>query len=546
MSDYTFFSKDPKWWQEAFQSLWGHHDICPTLEQFHAVSITQSELSSLTSLGAWGNLEKFKSDVTFLLILTGECAMGDKVFGLSTMWVHLYQARVPTMEDAIKQLTPVLSTGPDWPYALVWLNQDACHMPLAREGHLSILVEGGTSSATCRRVSQLEVCQLLSLGSQVIYLVGLNGCEVPMIASLCESLTKGANLLGGKPIYLKVDILQSLAEGPELKVPPAGSHSSPILIASPIRAPPPKADGEVSMTMEVRELLSWAVLDMSEHTSGNSTPKRLEPVVLVTLLPTKLEDYPWPVDTSSQASAPDDAEMEDASPEEIPAASSPTAKTPGPSGDAPPIDMAHVWEQANKALGDLLAIKSTVGANWWKLVSEFGITLHQNDSKTTESIKEAKTLCTHSIQEAETHCSTAIREAEAWGASQAGSLQQSHTKTIQHLEEAIKEESKGQLNFLSICQATLQASPPKFHGMLVASYHILLGHVLTSHLLSISQGASPSQQGSIPGASSPPAPEHSPRPQQWCHSPDPMDVFPPSGTTSKATPKGPLVQSSER
>ena len=49
-----------------------------------------------------------------------------------------------------------------------------------------------------------------------------------------------------------------------------------------------------------------------------------------------------------------------------------------------------------------------------------------------------------------------IREAEAQGASQAGSLQQLHAKSIQHLEEqAIEEESKGQLNFLSACQTTL-------------------------------------------------------------------------------------------
>ena len=86
------------------------------------------------------------------------------------------------MEEAIKQLTPLLSTGPDWHYALVWLNRDACHVPLPREGHLNIMVEGGTSSATCRRTSQLKVHQLLSLGSQVVYPVGLNECEVPVIA----------------------------------------------------------------------------------------------------------------------------------------------------------------------------------------------------------------------------------------------------------------------------------------------------------------------------------------------------------------------------
>ena len=52
-----------------------------------------------------------------------------------------------------------------------------------------------------------------------------------------------------------------------------------------------------------------------------------------------------------------------------------------------------------------------------------------------ESVKEAHTICAHSIQEAKTHCSTAIREVEAQGASQAGSLQQSHAKTVQCLEE---------------------------------------------------------------------------------------------------------------
>ena len=63
-------------------------------------------------------------------------------------------------------------------------------------------------------------------------------------------------------------------------------------MASPLRPPPPKAEGEVSMTMEVRELLSQVGLDMSEHASRSSTPKRQEPVVLVTPLPTKLEDFP--------------------------------------------------------------------------------------------------------------------------------------------------------------------------------------------------------------------------------------------------------------
>ena len=213
MSDYAFFSKDPSQWGESYQSLWGHHDICPLLEQFHVASMTQSEVSSLTSLKAWGNLEKFRSDVAFLLILTKGCTVGDREYGLSTMWVHPYQARVSTMEEAVKQLTPLISTGSDWPYTLVWLNGDAHHVPLPMEGHLSIMVEGGTSSVTCGRISQLEVCQLLSSGTQVIYPVGFNGCQVPMIMSLSDLLARGATLLWGKPAFLSVDILQSTTKG---------------------------------------------------------------------------------------------------------------------------------------------------------------------------------------------------------------------------------------------------------------------------------------------------------------------------------------------
>ena len=65
-----------------------------------------------------------------------------------------------------------------------------------------------------------------------------------------------------------------------------------------------------------------------------------------------------------------------------------------------------------------------------------------------------------------------------------------------------------------------------------------------SHLFSISQAASPSHQGSAPGASSPSAhtaPRPSPRPKRQHHSPDPMGISPLSNSevTSKATPERP-------
>ena len=176
-------------------------------------------------------------------------------------------------------------------------------------------------------------------------------------------MAKGINLLSGKPIYLKVDISQSNTEGPELKAPPLDGHPPSTSIASPIRPPLPKVEREVSMTMEVMELLSWVGLGVYEYASGSSTQKRQQPVVLVTPLPTKPEDFPKPVDMSSQVSTLNDAKMEDTSLEEIPALSPPTAEAPGPSSDAPPTDVAHLWEEANKTLGDLLMVKSSIDAH---------------------------------------------------------------------------------------------------------------------------------------------------------------------------------------
>ena len=149
MSNYDFFFKDPSQWQETFQSLWGHLDICSVLHQFHITSITYLELSSLTSLKAWGDAEKFHSDIVYLLVSTEEGAAKDRIYGLSTIWVNPYQARVPTMEEVVKQLTALVPMGSNWPYTLVHLNGDTCQVPLPREGHLSAMVEG-ISSATCR------------------------------------------------------------------------------------------------------------------------------------------------------------------------------------------------------------------------------------------------------------------------------------------------------------------------------------------------------------------------------------------------------------
>ena len=89
------------------------------------------------------------SDMAYLLVSTEDEAMSDRVYGLSTVWVDPSQARVSTVEEVVRQLTALVSSGPNWPYALVQLNEDTCHAPLPREGHLGVLTEEDTNSATC-------------------------------------------------------------------------------------------------------------------------------------------------------------------------------------------------------------------------------------------------------------------------------------------------------------------------------------------------------------------------------------------------------------
>ena len=79
MSDYTFFSKDPGHWGESYQSLWGCHNICPLLQQFHIAQVTQSDLTSLTHLKAWDDDERFCTNVAFLLVLPVEVIAEERV-----------------------------------------------------------------------------------------------------------------------------------------------------------------------------------------------------------------------------------------------------------------------------------------------------------------------------------------------------------------------------------------------------------------------------------------------------------------------------------
>ena len=110
-------------------------------------------------------------------------------------------------------------------------------MPLPKEGHLGMgLPQRGVEVAHCGWISQLEVYQLLVTGPQVVYPVGLNGHNKPIINSLPELLASGINLTTGKSMYLGIDIPSPPVEELDLKIPPLGKVST-IVVASPHKSP---------------------------------------------------------------------------------------------------------------------------------------------------------------------------------------------------------------------------------------------------------------------------------------------------------------------
>ena len=133
---------------------------------------------------------------------------------------------------------------------------------------------------------------------------------------------------------------------------------------------------------------------------------------MATPLPLKPEDSAKPVDTSSQVSAPDDVEMDDPTLEEIHASPSPPVEALGSSRKPPSLDVTQLQEEANKALGYLLATRSSINTHQRRQVSDFGLALHQTEADVTKAIKEAKALCAHTIRETEAHQAVLITEAK--------------------------------------------------------------------------------------------------------------------------------------
>ena len=73
----------------------------------------------------------------------------------------------------------------------------------------------------------------------------------------------------------------------------------------------------------------------------------------------------------------------------------------------------ELWENANKALKELLTTKASIDAHMWRAIWELGMELCWNESQVTKSIREAKAVCSQVTLDAQALCFTTVKEAKA-------------------------------------------------------------------------------------------------------------------------------------
>ena len=355
------------------------------------------------------------------------------------------------------------------------------------------MIDGSPSRSICGHLHQLEVCKLLQYGDQVVYPEGLNGGLEPLQPSLLGPLWV-LDALGKpacEPSFLLVDLSQ-VTLGDHMPKAPATCRTLTLTSSSHLAMEhPPNTDSHISMTAEVQELLSHAMLDTSSQVSGDSTQKRPTSMALGAPPSARAEDSSKAVATSPlvlpQVAVPDDTVTSGHSspttliaetPEAASIPTAPPSKTPsGADMGVLSDEVLQLQREMNRAMGHLLMTRVSIDTHHRKQVLNFEM-----------------------------------------------AIQQSHSNSMQCLErEAMEEEERGHLSFLATCGVALQACPPEAHGVLLCPLQLLMGNMSLATLLAIPPQASTAREEPTPVISHPTTlvvPIPSSGIKWWCHSPN--------------------------
>ena len=296
------------------------------------------------------------------------------------------------MEEAVGKLAACPSSGTDWPYALAQLYGGYGHAPLPKGKHLGILPQGKVEETSYGQISQLNICQLLSAGPQVVYPSGLNGHDEPIITTLPEPLNSSTSIIASEHPYLEIDVPPNGES--DTKVLPIGEAS--IIQTTNLHNLPPNPEG--SITAEVNHLLDQAMVEVSSHKSEQSSLEKITEAVATMSPPQKPEVTVPPVDTSSQASM----EEVEGSLEGIPTNISLIAAIYSSSSASPPVDLSELQANANRAIDNMLHLKRSLDIKRQRATWELGAILCQNESQGAALIAAAKAICSQAVTEAKT------------------------------------------------------------------------------------------------------------------------------------------------
>ena len=203
------------------------------------------------------------------LLVRVEDASEVEGYGIALVWISPHQAQASMMEEALGILSTCISSGPDWPYVLTQLYEGTNHAPLPKDKHLGILPQGKAESL-CGWISQLEVCQLLSTGLQVVYLMGLNWGDQSVTINLPGPLHSGSCVTTDEHPYIKIDIPSPTPEEQDCANLPLGGVHTTLAVAMPKTPWKPR----VTLMAEVDDLLTWGMTEDYDHEPEHSAMAR--------------------------------------------------------------------------------------------------------------------------------------------------------------------------------------------------------------------------------------------------------------------------------
>ena len=227
------------------------------------------------------------------LLVKVEGASEVEGYSMAIVWISPHQAWASTLEEALEILSTCVSSGPDWLYVLTQLYEGTNHVPLPKDKHLSILLQGKVESP-CGQISQLKVHQLLSARPWVVYPMGLNRGDQSVTIDLPGLLHSGSSVTTDEHPHIKIDIPSPAPEKQDGAKPPLGrGHATPA-VAMPKTPWKPR----VTLTAEVSELLNRGMTEDYDCEHKHPTMMKELATKADTSPPPKMEVPALPLDTS--------------------------------------------------------------------------------------------------------------------------------------------------------------------------------------------------------------------------------------------------------